>query len=46
MSGPRTFPCPSCKEIINDSMTQCRFCGAPVDPAIAASIADVQDKVN
>ena len=46
MSGPRTFPCPSCKEVINDSMTQCRFCGAPVDPAIAASIADVQDKVN
>ncbi len=46
MSGPRTFACPSCKEIINDSMTECRFCGAPVDPAIAASIADVQDKVN
>ncbi|HZB45780.1 MAG TPA: hypothetical protein VE360_11070 [Pyrinomonadaceae bacterium] len=46
MSGPRTFACPSCKEIINDGMRECRFCGAPVDPAIAASIADVQDKVN
>lgn len=46
MDAPRTFACPSCKEIINDSVRECRFCGAPVDPAIAASIAAVQDKVN
>ena len=46
MSAPRTFPCPSCKEIINDSMKECRFCGAPVDPAAAASLADVQAQVN
>ena len=46
MYGPRTFACPSCKEIINDSMRECPFCKAPVDPAIAASIADVQDRVN
>jgi hypothetical protein len=44
--SPRTFACPSCKEIINDSMMQCRFCGAPVDPTIALGLAAVQDKVN
>src|SRR5215207_5160065 len=46
MDAPRTFACPSCKEIINDRMKECRFCGAPVDPAIAQAAADVQEKVN
>lgn len=46
MDAPRSFACPSCKEFINDSMRECRYCGAPVDPAIAASIAGVQEKVN
>ena len=46
MYSPRTFACPSCKEIINESMKECRFCGAPVDPAIAQASAEVQEKVN
>jgi len=46
LAGPRTFPCPNCKEIINDSMTQCRFCSVPVDPNIAQLIADRQEKAN
>ncbi|HST52713.1 MAG TPA: hypothetical protein VLJ61_11945 [Pyrinomonadaceae bacterium] len=40
------FPCPSCKEIINDRMEQCRFCGAPVDKGIAQMLAETQSKVN
>ncbi|HET7113460.1 MAG TPA: hypothetical protein VFI57_07440 [Pyrinomonadaceae bacterium] len=32
--------------MINDSMTQCRFCSTPVDPAVAAMIADRQEKTN
>ena len=46
LASPRTFPCPNCKEIINDSMTQCRFCSVPVDPSVAQLIADRQEKAN
>ena len=46
LASPRTFPCHNCKEIINDSMTQCRFCSVPVDPSVAQLIADRQEKAN
>ncbi|HYK22059.1 MAG TPA: hypothetical protein VEV42_15070 [Pyrinomonadaceae bacterium] len=42
----RTFRCPNCNEMINDSMTQCRYCSVPVDPAVAQLIADRQEKAN
>jgi heme O synthase-like polyprenyltransferase len=32
--------------MINDSMTQCRFCSVPVDPGVAQLIADRQEKAN
>ena len=44
--SPRTFRCPNCNEMINDSMTQCRFCSVPIDPGIAQQIADKQQKAN
>ena len=43
---PRTFPCPNCKEIINDSMTTCRFCSTEIDSGIAALVAEQQAKAN
>jgi Ca2+/Na+ antiporter len=43
---PRTFRCPNCNEMINDSMTQCRFCNAPVDPGVAQMIAERQARAN
>lgn len=46
LSSPRTFRCPNCNEMINDSMTQCRFCSTPIDPGVAAMIAERQDKAN
>lgn len=46
MQNPRTFPCPNCKEIINDQMQVCRYCKVPVDPAIAMQQAELQSKVN
>ena len=46
LANPRTFRCPNCSEMINDSMTQCRYCSVPVDPAVAALIADRQEKAN
>lgn len=45
-AAPRTFRCPNCNEMINDSMTQCRFCSVPVDPGVAQLIADKQEKAN
>jgi len=44
--SPRTFRCPNCNEMINDSMTQCRYCSVPVDPGVAQLIADRQQKAN
>lgn len=44
--SPRTFRCPNCNEMINDSMTTCRYCSVPVDPSVAELIADRQQKAN
>ncbi|HEY0097618.1 MAG TPA: hypothetical protein VGB76_01580 [Pyrinomonadaceae bacterium] len=41
-----SFPCPSCKEIINDRAEQCKYCGAPIDKGVAQFAAEVQGKVN
>jgi hypothetical protein len=41
-----SFPCPSCKEIINDRAEQCKYCGAPIDKGVAQFAAEVQSKVN
>jgi hypothetical protein len=46
LTSPRTFRCPNCKEMINDSMKQCPFCSVPVDPAVAQMIADNQERAN
>lgn len=44
--SPRTFRCPNCNEMINDQMTECRYCSVPVDPGVAELIADRQQKAN
>jgi len=46
IANPRTFRCPNCNEMINDSMTQCRYCNVAVDPGIAQMIAERQEKAN
>ena len=46
MFETKTFPCPNCNEIINDSMETCRFCHAPVDRQAAAYAAEIQSRVN
>lgn len=46
LANPRTFRCPNCNEMINDSMTVCRYCSAPVDPVAAQLIAERQAKAN
>lgn len=44
--GPSVFDCPKCKQTIDASATTCRFCGAPVDRAIALKSADLLARVN
>lgn len=46
IASPRTFRCPSCNEMINESMTQCRHCSAAVDPVAARMIAERQEQAN
>jgi hypothetical protein len=46
MYNLRTFPCPNCLEIINETMRACPHCAAPVDPEAAGAAAELQDKVN
>jgi len=46
MFTPSSFPCPSCQEFINDSMTQCPYCSAPVDPQVAQQAVEFQERVN
>ena len=46
MVETHTFPCPNCKEIINDSMKECRYCHVPIDPQWARAASDFQSRVN
>jgi hypothetical protein len=46
LASPRTFRCPNCSEMINDAMTECRYCSVPVDPGVAQLVADRQEKAN
>ena len=46
MFETHTFPCPNCNEIINDSMRECRFCRAPLDPRAAHAAGALQARVN
>ena len=46
MFETHTFPCPNCGEIINDSMRECKYCHAPIDPQAARAAGELQAKVN
>jgi Ca2+/Na+ antiporter len=46
IANPRTFRCLNCNEMINDSMTQCRYCNVAVDPVVAQLVAERQEKAN
>ena len=42
----RVLQCPNCKETIDASSEQCRFCSVAIDPIAAERAADVMAKVN
>lgn len=46
MFETQTFPCPNCNEIINDSMRECRYCRASIDPLAARAAGELQARVN
>ncbi len=43
---PKILPCPACGEMIYSSVTQCRFCSAPLDKEAAEAAATNQEAVN
>ena len=46
IANPRTFRCLNCNEMIDDSMTQCRYCNMRVDAEVAQLIAARQEMAN
>lgn len=40
------FECPNCKQTIDASSTQCRFCSAPIDAAAAQEAAEKMAQIN
>ncbi|MGA2049103.1 MAG: hypothetical protein ABSG96_15500 [Terracidiphilus sp.] len=45
-SNAGIFECPVCKQTIDASTKQCRFCSAVIDPAVAEAAAEKMAKVN
>ncbi len=43
---PRTYRCPNCNEMVNESMSACRYCQVALDPAVGLMLAERQDKAN
>jgi hypothetical protein len=43
---PKIFECPNCKQTIDTSSTQCRFCSATIDPADAEVAAAQMARIN
>ena len=42
----KVFPCPHCRETINNLAQTCPFCGTPVDPAAALAAAAETSRVS
>ena len=46
MTEASIFQCHACREFINSSMAICRFCSVTIDPHLASSAINLQEKVN
>lgn len=46
MTDLKSFPCPSCQQFINSSMTACKFCSAPLDAQAVSLAIENQEIVN
>jgi hypothetical protein len=42
----KIFECPHCKQTIDTSSAQCRFCSAAIDPAVAETAAIKMARIN
>lgn len=42
----QSFPCPNCRELVNDRMEKCKYCDTVLDKGIAQLAAETQKKVN
>jgi len=45
-ASPGIFECPNCKQTIDTSATQCRFCSALIDPVAAHAAAERMARIN
>ena len=46
LDKPKIFECPNCKQTIDTSASECRFCSASVDPAVAEAAAVKMARIN
>jgi hypothetical protein len=46
LDKPRIFECPNCKQTIDTSSRECRFCSATIDPADAEAAAAKMARIN
>jgi hypothetical protein len=46
LDKPKIFECPNCKQTIDTSSTQCRFCSASIDPTAAEAAAAKMARIN
>lgn len=46
LDKPKIFECPNCKQTIDTTSTQCRFCSTSIDPAIAEAAAAKMARIN
>ena len=46
LDKPRIFECPNCKQTIDTSSMECRFCSATIDPADAEAAAAKMARIN
>jgi hypothetical protein len=46
LDKPRVFECPNCKQTIDTSSRECRFCSATIDPADAEAAAAKMARIN
>jgi hypothetical protein len=46
LDKPKIFECPNCKQTIDTSSIQCRFCSVSIDPAAAEAAAALMARIN
>lgn len=46
LDGYKTFRCPNCKEMVNNTMQICKHCSAPLDEQAITASVEKQERIN